>query len=403
MGVGGLSILVALVLLPLLLLFLTLAESPTQLLQRGLLALQHGELAQARTAFEEVAKEDPHNAFAWASLAETYTRLKEPAAAATAAGKAEKFGGDNPAINHALAMYFVKAGEFRHAAELEQKFAASGRADPDVEQRVANLFLDGGDLPAALGAAQKAVEQHPSPAAENVLGRALLAAGKTSEAETHLAAAWQATKADPRLAFDYAQVLLRQEIFDKSAEVLTTALESRPDDPQLVLALGVARYGQRRFEDAITAFLKVIAIDPQVDQPYVFLGKMLDQAGTHLPEITLAYEKWLAANPRNAMALMLLAKARLASDSKDATAEGLLRKSILLDGKNWEAHYELGVLLEGKRDWAGAAASLKRSAELDGKQAIPHYHLARVYDRLGEGEKAKAERELHEKLTGPQK
>jgi tetratricopeptide (TPR) repeat protein len=167
--------------------------------------------------------------------------------------------------------------------------------------------------------------------------------------------------------------------------------------------LGVARYGQRRFEDAITAFLKVIAIDPQVDQPYVFLGKMLDQAGTHLPEITLAYEKWLAANPRNAMALMLLAKVRLASDSKDATAEGLLRKSILLDGKNWEAHYELGVLLEGKRDWAGAAASLKRSAELDGKQAMPHYHLARVYNRLGEGEKAKAERELHEKLTGPQK
>ena len=49
-------------------------DSPTQLLQSGLVALQHGELAQARDAFEEVTKRDPHNAFAWASLAETYAR-----------------------------------------------------------------------------------------------------------------------------------------------------------------------------------------------------------------------------------------------------------------------------------------------------------------------------------------
>lgn len=388
--------------LALLLLFLTASEPPTQILQRGLLALQHGDLAQARSAFEEVVQNDPRNAFAWASLAETYLRLKQPAAAATAATKAEKFGADNPAIDHALAFYFTKTGEFRHAAELEQKFAASGRADPEAEQRVASLFLDGGDVPDALTAAQKAVEQHPSPGAENLLGRAFQAAGKTRESELHLGVAWQGAKTDPQLAFDYVQALLRHQDFDKSAEVLTTAMESRPDDAQLVLALGVARYGQRRFEDATSAFLKVIRIDPQVEQPYVFLGKMLDQAGTHLPEITAAYQTWLARNPQNAIGLLLLAKARLASDSKDATAEGLLRKSLLLDGKNWEAHYELGVLLEAKRDWTGAAAELRRSAELDVKQAMPHYHLARVYDRLGEAERAKAERELHQKLTGTQ-
>ena len=61
------------------------------------------------------------------------------------------------------------------------------------------------------------------------------------------------------------------------------------------------------------------------------------------------------------------------------------------------------MLLEGRRDWAGAATELKRAAELDEKQAMPHYHLARVYDRLGNAEGAKAERELHEKLTGSHK
>jgi len=238
--------------------------------------------------------------------------------------------------------------------------------------------------------------------AENILGRALIAAGQPGEGEKHLSAAWKGLPGDSGFAFDYTQILLRKQEFSEAADVLSTALQTHPDDPQLVLALGVARYGQRRFDDAITTFLRVIRIDPKVEQPYVFLGKMLDQAGDHLPEITAACEKWFAQNPRSAVAQLLLAKARLAADPKDSTAEGLLRKSITLDSGNWEAHYELGALLEGKRDWQGAAAELKRSAAFDAKQPMPHYHLARVYDRLGDEEKAKAERALHERLTaGP--
>ncbi len=357
-------------------------------------------MVRARTAFEEVTKHSPGNAFAWASLAETYSRLKQPSAAADAAKKAEQFGGDNPAIDHALAIYFTQAGAFQHAAELEAKFAASPRADPDAEARVAGLYLNAGDLAKALPAAQKAVDTHPSAAAEDVLGRVFIALGKNAEGETHLSAAWAGAKPDPAVAFDYVRVLLSRQDFDDAAEVLTTALSAHPDDAQLVLALGVARYGQRRFEEAITTFLKVIRIDPQIEQPYVFLGKMLDQAGDHLTEITADYEKWLAQNPKNPEALLLLAKARLAANSKDESAEGLLRKSIVLGDGNWEAHYELGVLLESKRDFGEAEQQLKRSIEIEPKQAMPHYHLARVYDRLGNAEGAKAERETHQKLTG---
>ena len=90
----------------------------------------------------------------------------------------------------------------------------------------------------------------------------------------------------------------------------------------------------------------------------------------------------------------------LAGGSQHERAAELLRKSIELDPNNWEAHYELGVLLENRHDYSGAATELARSIELDGKQAMPHYHLARVYDRLGQPEKAKAEREIHQRLIG---
>ena len=53
----------------------------------------------------------------------------------------------------------------------------------------------------------------------------------------------------------------------------------------------------------------------------------------------------------------------------------------------------------GSSDYQGASAELVHSVELDPKQAMPHYHLARVYDRLGQPDRAKAEREIHQQLT----
>ncbi len=293
----------------LLLWLLLLAFDPNQaqaLLQKGLIALQHGQLTDARSALEEASRLDGNNPYVWTSLAETYLRLSEPEKAEASAAKAEQIAGKNPVVVHALSLF----------------------------------------------------------------------------------------------SFNYAQGLLRKQDFTHAADVLGKALQADPHNAQLVLALGVARYGQRRFDEAITLFLQVIRIDPTIEQPYVFLGKMLDQAGPHLAEITKDYEAWNIQQPPNPKAPLVLAKALLVSDSHSPRAADLLRRSIELDPNDWESHYELGVLMANQHDYKNAAVELTRSIELDGKQAMPHYHLARVYDRLGEPEKAKAERDIHQKLIG---
>jgi len=285
------------------------AAIPSAPLQRGLIALQRGQFAEARTALEEASRAEPANPYVWSSLAETYLRLEEPGKASSAAEAAEKFAGKNPVIQQALGMFY----------------------------------------------------------------------------------------------FEFGQRLLQKQDFTQAASVFGRGLRTKANDPQLVLALGVARYGQRRFDDAAVSFLQVIQIDPRIEQPYIFLGKMLDQAGTHLEKITKAFETWEASNPQNAQAQLMLAKARLVNDPQDVRAEALLRGSILLDASNWEAHYELGVLLEARRNFREAASELSRAGELDSKQPTPHYHLARVYERLGESERAKAERETHQALVSPQR
>jgi tetratricopeptide (TPR) repeat protein len=321
-----------------LLLLVTDPQQAVLRLHQGLRALQYGQLTQAQEALEQASRLDPNNAYAWASLAETYLRQQKPQQASTAAKTAEKIGSGDPIVCHALAIFYTESGEPAKAFAL----------------------------------AQTAEKQQPSPA-----NRELLA----------------------QTAFNYAQVLLRQQDFTRAADTLSSALQANPRNAQLALALGVARYGQRRFEDSVVAFLKVIQIDPTVEQPYIFLGRMLDQAGTHLGEITNAYETWASRDPHNAKAQLNLAKALLVSDARNERAEGLLRRAIALNPEDWEAHYELGVLLANKHQYQQSATELERSIELDPKQSMPHYHLARVYDRLGQPERAKAERELHERLT----
>jgi Flp pilus assembly protein TadD len=386
----------------LLLLLLLLSSGPPQalpLLQHGLIALRNGQLQQALSDFEESRRLNPANPYVWTSLAETYWRLREPDKSAAAAEQGEKLAADDPLACHALAIYYSEAGQFAHAAILERKFAESAKADSGALERAGGLYLNGGDAKTAIELARQA---KPSPAAENLWGRALAADGQPAEAKAHLAAASKAAPADASFAFDYAQVLLQQKDFGNAAEIVNGALLAHPDDAQLTLALGVARYGQRRFEEAIQTFLRVIAINPSIEQPYRFLGKMLDQAGPQLREIVKANEAWASQEPKNAEAWLLLGKARLANDAEDVTAEDLLRRSIGIDSKDWEAHYELGTLLESRHHFTDAAAELKRAVELDPKQPTPHYHLARVYDRLGLAEDAKAEREIHQRLTGTQ-
>jgi tetratricopeptide (TPR) repeat protein len=238
------------------------------------------------------------------------------------------------------------------------------------------------------------------------LAETYLRLNQPEQAESAAAKAQNAGNSNPVIThavslfyFKLADGLLHKEDFTRAADVLSTGLKTDPQNAQLVLALGVARYGQRRFDEAISEFLKVIQIDSSIEQPYIFLAKMLDQAGPHMDEIRKDCEAWYAAQPADPKSSFVLAKVLLMSDPRSERAETLLRKSLEQDANNWEAHYQLGVLLTNRRDFAGAAPELLKSIELQPNQPMPHYHLARVYDRLGQADKAKEQREIHQRLT----
>ena len=351
-------------LIPLLLLLLAPPDVTSNLLQKGLLELQRGQLEKAREDLLEASQADPKNGYVWSALAEVYLRTKDTPLAASAAAQAEKYSSNNPLVSHALALYYSDAGDVSKAAAAESHFAGSPNADAAANARVARWYLAANEVPAAVPFAEKAA-----------------ASNETT-------------------GFELAQILLKQQHFTEASQVLEAGLATYKGDAQLTLALGVARYGQRRFDEAIQRFLDVIRIDPTIEQPYRFLGRMLDQTGSHLDQIISDAEAWAEKNPENGDAKLLLAKALLARNPDDVRADGLLQSAVQLQPENWEAHYQLGALLEARHQYEGAAEQLAKAVQLNPNEAMPHYHLARVYNRLGKPELAATELKMHQQLTG---
>ena len=294
----------------------------------------------------------------------------------------------------------LQSGDLQRAQTELNSAAKADPGNPFVWTSLAETQLRLGDTQHALASASKAEGlASDKPIIWHALAMFYAHAGNPKSAADWEAKYAGSPQADPEAVSRASMLALRAQDFSAAASLAENGLARNPEDPQLNLSLGVARYGQRRFDDAIACFLRVIAIDPSIDQPYLFLGKMLDQAGGRLPEITAADEKWLQHSPQNAQAHLVLAKALLQADPRSAKAEELLRQSIALDRKDWESHYQFGVLLESKHAYAEAAEQLELAISQNAKEAMPHYHLARVYDRLGKPERAKEERQIHERLT----
>jgi len=342
------------------------AQPPAQDdLRQGLVALNKNDLVHAREFLEKAASLEPRSALVWVALAQTYLKSGQKDMAAKAAGRAEQFGANTPPVQHALALFYAGTGDLARAAEWERRFAATPGTGAQAAASAATLSLQAGQPEEAVKWAEAAL--------------------RSGDTEVFLS--------------DFGQALLKHGDFAEALALLEKGRRQFPKNPQIALAYGVACYAQRRPAESVGAFLEVIRLDPSVEQPYVFLGRILEHAGGRLPEIIASYAAWEKKAPENYLPVFLHAKALAASSNPDALEiETRLRRSIELNGAFSESRLELGALLSSQSKWPEAARELSRSIELNPAQSRAHYELARVYLRMGKPDLARAERAEYERL-----
>lgn len=308
----------------------------------GLLALQRSDFKAAEENLTAAAKLAPADARVWVALARTYWKLNQAQKADQAAAKAESLGGGQPVVLSTLAIYYADSGRTLQAADATARYSLAVPTDAPARERAESLY------------------------------------------------------------FDAVQPLLQQQKFDEAIAILTKATKQLPGSAQLELALGVALYGMRRFDDAATAFLRTIVIAPEIERPYQFLGKFLGQIPGRLPELTQQFVRYETAHPDRALGYLLHAKALNAQSIDTDAARKLLEKATALDEREPSGHFELGIVLERMQLYSDAAREFARAAELAPEDSAAHYRLSRVYDRLGKHEEARREREIHARLVAAQ-
>jgi tetratricopeptide (TPR) repeat protein len=201
------------------------------------------------------------------------------------------------------------------------------------------------------------------------------------------------------LYFDAARPLLDQQKFLEALPILKEGVLRLPNSAQLALALGVADYGLRRFNDAANSFLRTIEIAPETEQPYLFLGRFLDQIPSRLPEVTQRFAAYESQHPQSAAGYLLHAKSLDAQSIQPERALSLLEKSIALNSEDASAHFERGTVLDRLQRFKEAAEEFQKAVQLAPSDPAAHYRLARDYDRIGNYEAAQAEREKHSQLV----
>lgn len=369
-------------------------------------ALEQNRPAEARPMLESATRAEPRNALAWALLAQVYQRLGRVGEAAAAAGRAEAAAGTGqPKVQHALALFHAQAGSRKKAAVLEASYARSGEADKAAAARAALLHWETGNRAEAVALGELALASGDGRVeVREMLARAYEAASRPADSAAQWREVARLRPASEEARGECGKALLRAGQFTAAALFLEEARRDFDKSPQIELALGVAYYSLRRFEEAASRFLRVIELAPGVEQPYVFLARMIDQIPGRVPALLPLFAAWDAVEKVNHYAPFVHAKALQSSGDNADQVERLLRESIRRQPKFWESRFELGQLLEQQPGQLAQAAEEYRTAiALNARQAAPHYRLARVYDRLGQKQLAAREREAHARLLAEEK
>jgi len=352
----------------------------------------------------------PENAQGWLSLAREYAKDKKPDQAIEAARKAETLGAGDPGILKSLAdFYATLVPDPPKAAELGERYAEKAPQDRTAWRRLATFCLQSGLTDRAIATGTRGLAVDDGPELRRILGAAYMQRRDFANAASQMSEVVKLNPYDEQAHFELARLYLVQQDFRSAARVLENARKTFDKSAQIELALGVAYYGQRKFSEAVQQFLRTMDLAPDVQQPYVFLGRIMDHATDRLPELTARFADFERRNSESYLGYLLHAKALVEQlppsgfPAEAQTALDLVQKSLALKDDEAESHYLAGVLLERKREFAKAATELERSIQLNANESGAHYRLARVYDRLGRREEAEQQRALHEKLSEEEK
>ena len=286
----------------------------------------------------------------------------------------------------------------------------------NLSSQLSNLLLDA----ASVAEVERAIAQQDYQSAEKILveeakrdprskrsAKILVIAGDVFFLDgqyLNAAIAWKKseviTSLDDRSRFTLAMAYIRLNKREWARPELEKLAAERPQNPRYLYWLARLDYDARNYTSAMDRLKTVIELDPKMARAYDTLGLCYDYLG-RFDEAVANFDRAIELNrlqakpspwPHVDLANTLIALNRLTDAEKN------LLGAIEYDQRLPQAHYQLGRVLEMQGRYQDALDSLKAAVTLAPDYADPHYLLARVYHRLDDEPKSKAEIARYQEL-----
>jgi tetratricopeptide (TPR) repeat protein len=305
----------------------------------------------------------------------------------------------DPRLSQAATMLALH-GEYTVAIPLLERVHQAAPQDRNAAYNLALACSRSSQHEKAAEALQPLLSGPGAAEAYNLLGSIEEARKRPAEAVLAYQKAAELEPYNENFRFDSATAVLQHTGIGEGLSAFLAAERVFSKSWRIQLGLGSAFYLAGKYEDAARALLKAVRIEPNAKPAYYLLGHAYEAAQSLQTEIASAFENYLQSDPADAWAHYHYGTIlHLRSQSQGQTSSPEARKQLLeaveLAPDLAEAYVQLGTIAESDKQ---AVEALERAVKIRPDLAAAHFRLARVYQRLGESEKAKAEIELFQKL-----
>lgn len=324
--------------------------------QDALTLESQGNFAEAEQAWHEVAKQNPHNAEAFAHMGFLEARQEHLNQAVIYYQKALAIDPSLPGVEMNLGLALFKANRFQESIKPFTAELQKHPGDPRLTILLGMAHYGMRDYLAAIPYLKQATEMDPQslPLRLTLAHSCLWSKQNQCVLDVYkeiLALNVESAEAD-MLA---GEALDEEGKVTEATEQFRAAVKANPKEPDAHFGLGYLLWEQKKYDGAEEEFLAELENDPASTQARAYLGDTYVELNDY------------------AKALPELEKARAADPSLSFV------------------HRDLGVVYSATGRNDDAIRELQKAIALDPKDVAPHWRLAQLYRSLGMKEEAKAE------------
>ncbi|PYT21492.1 MAG: hypothetical protein DMG57_38435 [Acidobacteria bacterium] len=372
-------------------------REPVPHLRLGESYAKQGKLASALAEFQKAAGLAPNDRSAWLNLLQTQLALKRFREAQNTAERISRLDPASADLHNRLGAVQAEFGDYADAIKNLEKAVA---LQPDSYEFRFNLGLAyhrHGDPDRALKILEPVRRQQGNAEIENLLGEVYEKKGQYLDAVRAFQKSAELEPGNEGYRFDFVYELLAHQNFDAAIAAVQPAVRDFPQALKFRLALGVAYFGAKLFDQSGEIFLDAARLAPDAELPLRLLARAVDTGPVRRPEVQALVAAYLEHHPRQFWAHYFLGRSAF-QDGDLQRALGLLKQSVALAPNDPDSQFELGNVYFEMGSWDDALACYERAVRLKPDLTEAHYRLFRAYRRAGAPKQAEQALRTYQKL-----